>query len=129
MKMISEVASEFRISTRTIRYYEEIGLLKLKRASNGQRVLSNREIAKLKLIMRGKRYGFTLVEIKEMVLLFDKDRSGKKQLERTIEYGQEKLKEIDEKIAELQGMKDEMENLLFVFQGKLTNLQRGMKDE
>ncbi len=49
-----------------------------------------KELAKLKLIFRGKRYGFSLEEIKEMVLLFDFDRTGIQQLERTVEYGEQK---------------------------------------
>ena len=53
-----------------------------------------KELAKLKLIFRGKRYGFSLEEIKEMVLLFDFDRSGIQQLERTVEYGEQKFKRL-----------------------------------
>lgn len=78
---------------------------------------------KLKLIQRGKQYGFNLEEIKEMVLLFDVDRSGEKQLERTIEYGSRQMKSIDEKIAELQTMKKEMASLLDEFTEKLNNLK------
>lgn len=73
----------------------------------------------MKLIIRGKRYGFTLDEIKEMVILFDKDRTGKKQLERTIEFGNEKIEQIEVKIKELQDMKKEMEILQEEFIEKL----------
>ncbi len=90
LKTIQEVAKEFNVSTRTIRYYEELGLLCPHRSSTNQRTFSKKELAKLKLIFRGKRYGFSLEEIKEMVLLFDFDRSGIQQLERTVEYGEQK---------------------------------------
>lgn len=126
MKTISKVAEEFQVSTRTIRYYEEVGLLSPKRDTSGRRVLTTRDLAKMKLIMRGKKYGFTLEEIKEMVLLFDKDRSGRKQLERTIEYGEEKLKEIDEKVAELLEIKEEMLKLLGDFKGRLN--EKGIEE-
>ncbi|MGN7387324.1 MerR family transcriptional regulator [Sporosarcina sp. SAFN-015] len=119
MKTITEVAELFGVSTRTIRYYEEIGLLSPKRSDGKQRLYSNAELAKLKLIFRGKRYGFSLDDIKEMVLLFDKDRTGRKQLEVTIEYGKRRIGEIDRKIQELQEMKAEMEELLGEFIGKL----------
>lgn len=123
MKTIREAADMFAVSTRTIRYYEEIGLLRPKRDANNQRLYSKAEIAKLKLISRGKRFGFSLEEIKEMVLLFDQDRTGKKQLERTIAYGQQRVKEIDDKISELQEMKKEMEHLMALFSEKLNNIK------
>lgn len=119
LKNIKETAELFGVSTRTIRYYEEIGLLQPNRTEGNQRLYSNAELAKLKLIFRGKRYGFTLDEIKEMVLLFDKDRTGKKQLERTIEYGKQRMEEIEQKITELQEMKGEMEQLLEAFSNRL----------
>lgn len=126
MKTIREVAKEFGMTTRTIRYYEELGMLKPKRTENKQRLYSNAESAKLKLINRGKQYGFTLDEIKEMILLFDIDRSGEKQLERTIEYGHKQLDAISRKIQELETMKREMGSLLDEFTEKLENI-KGMK--
>src|SRR5690606_33163750 len=125
MKSIREAAEEFGMTTRTIRYYEELGMLKPERLKNRQRVYSNAEIAKLKLIDRGKKYGFTLDEIKEMVLLFDADRSGKKQLERTIEYGRKQIGVMEGRIEEMETMKKEMEFLLEEFSAKLEKL-RGM---
>lgn len=119
MKTIAEVAAEFDVTTRTIRYYEEIGLLVPGRTTGNRRVFSKSDVARLKLIFRGKRYGFSLGEIKEMILLFDEDRSGKKQLKRTIEYGEEKVAEIEEVIAEFQALKAEMEVLMEQFKQKL----------
>ncbi len=119
LKTITEVAESFGVSTRTIRYYEEIGLLAPDRSEGNQRLYSSAELAKLKLIFRGKRYGFSLDDIKEMVLLFDKDRTGRKQLERTIEYGKKRIGEIDRKIQELEEMKAEMEELLEEFTERL----------
>ena len=127
MKTIREVAEEFGVTTRTIRYYEELGMLKPLRSESGQRRYPNAEVTKLKLIMRGKQYGFSLEEIKEMVLLFDTDRSGEKQLERTIEYGRKKMGEVDGKIRELETMKAEMETLLGEFEQKLGGIRNGKK--
>ncbi|MEL3960109.1 MerR family transcriptional regulator [Lysinibacillus endophyticus] len=129
MKSIQEVASEFKVSTRTLRYYEEIGLLKPGRSISNQRTFSKKETAKLKLILRGKKYGFSLEEIKEMVLLFDLDRTGIQQLERTVEYGEQKMLEIDEKIAELTQIKSEIQQLHTLFNEKLTKLKGEMLDE
>ncbi|WP_456277234.1 MerR family transcriptional regulator [Bacillus sp. AK128] len=123
MKNITEVAKEFNISSRTIRYYEEIGLLSLTRTSTNQRLFTKEDMAKIKLILRGKKFGFTLDEIKEMVLLFDQDRTGKRQLKRTIEYGKDRMNEIDEKITELMEMKTQMESLLVEFTEKLNSME------
>jgi len=108
MKTIAQVCEKFNLTPRTLHYYEEIGLLFPKRNNANHRMYSNKELAKIKLIKRGKRYNFKLEEIKEMILLFDSDRSGEAQLERTVEYGREKLKEIDKRIKELEEIKREI---------------------
>ncbi|PLR76015.1 MerR family transcriptional regulator [Bacillus sp. V3-13] len=123
MKTITQVAAQFGVSARTIRYYEELGLLSSQRTEGNHRVYSKKECAKLKLIFRGKRYGFSLEEIKEMVLLFDYDRTGKAQLERTIRYGDQRLQEIDMKIAELTEMKTELLQLREEFSKRLSKLE------
>lgn len=69
--------------------------------------------------MRGKRFGFSLDEIHEMISLFDEDRTGKKQLEKTVEYGWRKLKEVNERIEDLLQLKAEMEALLSDFEQRL----------
>ena len=58
-----------------------------------------------------------------MILLFDKDRTGIKQLERTIDFGNEKIGQVEAKIQELTEMKMEMEQLLVQFTEKLTNIK------
>ncbi|MEK4761391.1 MerR family DNA-binding transcriptional regulator [Viridibacillus sp. FSL E2-0187] len=125
MRTITDIAKEFDVTTRTIRYYEELGLLSPQRTDAKKRIYTNSDYAKIKLIFRGKRYGFSLDEIKEMVLLFDKDRTGKKQLERTVAYGKLKMAEIDEKMRELQEIRDELETMHLDFTEKLNNLKRG----
>jgi len=129
VKTIQEVAKQFNVSTRTLRYYEEIGLLSPSRSHSNQRTFSKKELAKLKLIFRGKKYGFSLEEIKEMVLLFDFDRTGVQQLERTVEYGEQKMKEIDAKISELLQMRQELMELHGMFSEKLTKLKGRDVDE
>jgi len=120
---ISELASYFNVTTRTIRYYEELGLLTPERSRSGQRVFSKKEKTRLILIFRGKKYGFQLEEIKEMVELFDQDPSGKRQLEKTIEYGEEKVEEVSNRIHELTEMRDEMQSLMEEFRQKLNRLK------
>lgn len=105
---ISDLAQELDISTRTIRYYEELGLILPQRTDRGSRLYSRRDRARLRLILRGKRFGFSLDEIREMIELFGEDRTGRAQLLRTIEYGNQKLKEIDEKIIELTQLREDI---------------------
>jgi len=77
---ISELAREFGVTTRTIRFYEDQGLLSPQREGTN-RVFSQRDRVRLKLALRGKRLGFTLAEIRELFELYDISRDEKKQLE------------------------------------------------
>lgn len=106
---ISNLAQELLITPRTIRYYEEVGLLApLHHEKMSQRLYGPREKARLILILRGKRLGFSLAEIKEMLDLYDIDRTEGLQLERAIAYGEKRLQELDEKILELTLLKEEL---------------------
>lgn len=69
---ISELADEYEISARTIRFYEDKGLLAPQRVGPN-RVYSYKDHARLKLILRGKRLGFSLEEIKEFIGLYNTD--------------------------------------------------------
>ncbi|NQU58628.1 MAG: MerR family DNA-binding transcriptional regulator [Rhodospirillales bacterium] len=76
---IAELAREFNVTTRTIRFYEDKGLLSPERQGQ-RRVYSPRDRVRLRLIMRGKRLGFSLSEIREMIDLYDDDPSEVAQL-------------------------------------------------
>jgi DNA-binding transcriptional MerR regulator len=72
---ISELAKEFDVTTRSVRFYEDQGLLHPSR--RGQtRVFSSKDRVRLKLILRGKRMGFSLAETKELFDLWDETLSG-----------------------------------------------------
>lgn len=122
---ISDLADEFDISTRTIRYYEELGLIIPLRTEKGVRQYTNRDRARLRLILRGKKFGFTLEEIREMILLFYEDQSGMKQLEKTILYGDQKIAQIDQQIQELQELKQEM----LMFKNKFKEQLKKLREE
>ena len=76
---IAELAREFNVTTRTIRFYEDKGLLSPERQGQ-RRVYSPRDRVRLRLIMRGKRLGFSLSEIRQMIDLYDDDPSEVAQL-------------------------------------------------
>lgn len=121
---ISDLASEFDISTRTIRYYEERGLLNPERTQNGVRRYSKKDRTVLKLILRGKKFGFSLEEIQVMLTLFDQDRTGKKQLEKTIEYCITKEAEIQMMINDLEGLRNEVQEVRMDFQSRLERIKQ-----
>ena len=76
---IAELAREFAVTTRTIRFYEDKNLLSPVRQGQ-RRVYSLRDRVRLRLIMRGKRLGFALDEIRQMIDLYDVDPSEVTQL-------------------------------------------------
>jgi DNA-binding transcriptional MerR regulator len=98
---ISELAGELEISTRTIRFYEEKGLISPRRSPGNQRLYSRRDRARLKLILRGKRFGYSLEQIAEMIGMAEVDLDEAEQIRRSLAYGQEKLGEIHQRIEEL----------------------------
>jgi len=81
---IAELAREFGITTRTIRFYEDRGLITPLREGQ-RRVYRSRDRVRLRLIMRGKRRGFSLEEIREMIDIYDTDRSAVAQLHLVLE--------------------------------------------
>jgi DNA-binding transcriptional MerR regulator len=76
---ISDLAKEFGITTRTLRFYEDQGILTPKREGTN-RIFSHRDRVRLKLTLRGKRLGFSLADVKELFDLYDLARDEKKQL-------------------------------------------------
>ncbi len=125
---ISELAREFEISTRTIRYYEEIGLLSPKRTSGNQRIFTRKDRAKLKLILRGKRLGFSLDEIREMIEMYDV-AGEPEQIRLALRYGDKKLREIEEKIKELELLKEDILSLKEMLLNRLKELEKSGKRE
>ncbi|HAS6042673.1 MerR family DNA-binding transcriptional regulator [Vibrio vulnificus] len=96
---ISELAKEFDITTRSIRFYEDVGLLQPERKGN-TRIYQRRDKTRLKLILRGKRLGFSLAEIRELFELYDL-RQSETQLVKMLNI-------IDEKQAILQRQLDDI---------------------
>jgi DNA-binding transcriptional MerR regulator len=77
---ISDLAKEFEVTARTIRHYEEQGLLNPAREGMN-RVFSNRDRVRLKLALRGKRLGFSLSEIRDLFTLYDMSKDEDAQID------------------------------------------------
>jgi DNA-binding transcriptional MerR regulator len=105
---IGELASEFKLNPKTIRYYEEVGLLlKPRRSESGYRVYSRYEIERLRLIKRAKRIGLSLAEIKEIVGYAIDGRCDVAE-DRLLSLVEAKLGEIDQKIEDLVAFRDNL---------------------
>lgn len=100
---ISELAKEFDVTTRSIRFYEDEGLIHPERKGS-MRIYDRRDRTRLKLILRGKRLGFSLAEIRELFELYD-THQGETQLTKM-------LKIIDEKEAVLKRQLEDINNML-----------------
>ncbi len=99
---ISDLAAEFEISPRSIRFYEEKGLLSPRRTGGNQRIYGKRDRTRLKLILRGKRFGYSLDEIAEMIGMTDTEKGEVDQIKASLAYGHKKLQEIRDRIEELE---------------------------
>ena len=105
---ISELAHEFDVTPRTIRYYEDEGLLTPLR--EGQtRIYSHRDKIRLKLTLRGKRLGFSLAEIRELFDMYDTDKSSKTQLHSMIQLIDEKRDALRQQLEDIQMVMAELE--------------------
>lgn len=120
---ISDLADELDISTRAIRFYEEKGLILPKRTQGNHRIYDKRDRARLKLILRGKRLGYSLDEIAEMIGMGDCDMDEEKQLSKTLQYGEKKLKEINSRMEELQILKQDLLTVHEKVQNRLLELR------
>lgn len=110
---IGELAEELGISQRAVRFYETKGLLKPRRVGIN-RVYDRRDRARLLLILRGKRLGFSLQEIAEYLDLYDRDPEQKLQtrhllnkVEQAIEDLQRKRADIDSTLEELAAIREQ----------------------
>ena len=107
---ISELAQEFDNTTRTIRFYEDKGLLQPKR--NGrQRIYSRRDYVRLRLILRGKRLGLSLSEISDTIELYDTDQGELGQLDSFLQTIRERRVALKQKRADIDVILSELQRI------------------
>ena len=106
---IGEIAKILDMSQRTIRYYEEIGLLNsIKRVEGGRRIYTEEDLRRLKLIKRLKIMGMTLSEMQELEAMWTYEKSNEKVLKRLLELLKNHLKRLDDRIADLDILRHEI---------------------
>ncbi len=97
---ISDLSKEFDITTRSIRFYEDQGLLKPKR--RGQtRIYNLKDKVRLKLILRGKRLGFSLAETRRLFELYDADKNSTTQLHTMLSLVEEKKRALQQQMDDI----------------------------
>ena len=104
---ISELSTRLDVTPRTIRYYEELGLLQPERQQN-RRQYTERDRVRLQLILRGRRLGFSLSEIQDMLDLYAADPSEVTQLRDVLRRGEAKLAEVEAQIRDLEAVRIEL---------------------
>ena len=114
---IAQIADEFGVTHRTVRHYEDLGLISPERRGT-QRVYHRRDRTRLNLILRGKRLGFPLEEIRTIIDLYDRPRGRASQLEYV-------LGQIDERRADLEQRRRDIEDAL----GELGEFERRCRED
>jgi DNA-binding transcriptional MerR regulator len=107
---ISDLAKEFDLTTRAMRFYEDMGLLQPERSGPGgrNRVYSARDRTRLKLTLRAKRLGLSLTEAREIIDMYDSPRDTGPQLKKFLVVLAQHRKQLEEQMADLQANLEEV---------------------
>lgn len=107
---ISDLAREFDLTTRAIRFYEDMGLLQPARSGPGgrNRVYSTRDRTRLKLTLRAKRLGLSLTEAKDIIDMYDSPRDTGPQLRKFLTVLAGHKRQLEEQLADLMANLDEV---------------------
>ena len=120
---IAELAAEFGVTTRTIRFYEDKGLLSPARQGQ-RRIYAPRDRVRLRLIMRGKRLGFSLDEIRQLIDLYDVDPTEEIQLRHFLEKIRERKSALVLQQADIIETLEEIQRIEVQCSALLSNKQK-----
>ena len=105
---IRDLAREFDVTTRTIRYYEESGMLTP--ARDGQtRLFNDADRVKLKLLLRGKRLGFSLSESRELIEMYDPGSDNRQQINALLQKIQKRREQLQAQLHDIRQMQAELD--------------------
>lgn len=107
---LKEMCAKFDVTPRTLRYYEYIELLQPEKDGR-TRYYGIKEMARLELILRGRRFGFSLEEIRQWLELYDHDPNHKAQMEAWLEMSESQIKELEYRKLQLEETIQELNNL------------------
>lgn len=106
---IGDVAQETGLPAKTIRYYEEIGLVTPARGANGYRAFAETDLHKLRFLARARALGFSIEDCRSLLALYEDQGRASADVKR---IAQDHLAAVDRKIAELEAMKDTLGHLV-----------------
>jgi DNA-binding transcriptional MerR regulator len=124
---IGDLAREFDLTTRAIRFYEDMGLLQPERSGPGgrNRVYSARDRTRLKLTLRAKRLGLSLTEAKDIIDMYDSPRDTGPQLRKFLAILAQHRSQLEEQLAELQANLEEVKTHEKEARALLGRLEKG----
>ncbi|MFT7111352.1 MAG: DNA-binding transcriptional MerR regulator [Psychrobacter glaciei] len=105
---ISDLAQRFDITTRAIRFYESEGLLSPEREGQ-KRLYHHKDFITLKLILRGKRLGWSLAESRELIQMYDSGKNNQQQYQKVLEKVQESRERLQQQLNDIEIMLVELE--------------------
>jgi len=107
---LKEMCAKFDVTPRTLRYYEYIELLQPDKQGR-TRLFGIKEFARLELILRGRRFGFSLEEIRQWLELYNQDSNNKTQMEAWLEMSGNQIKELEYRKLQLEETIQELNDL------------------
>ncbi|MEO5706409.1 MAG: MerR family DNA-binding transcriptional regulator [Alteraurantiacibacter sp.] len=119
---IQEVATALGVTPRTLRFYEDNGLISPQRVGS-TRVYARRDVGRMQLILRGKKLGFTIREIREFLDLYDTDPNHREQMELLVSRVQERLDSLTKQKAAIEETIDELDQIVHEAQARLRHLE------
>ncbi|ASP49108.1 MerR family transcriptional regulator [Cognaticolwellia beringensis] len=120
---IGELAREFDITTRSIRFYEDQGLI-IPTRKGQTRIYNQRDRVRLKLILRGKRLGFSLAETGRLFELYDADKSSATQLKTIMDLISNKKNDLNQQLEDIQAVLIELTGLENNCQNALASIDK-----
>ena len=123
---IGELAKDFDITPRSIRFYEEQGLLSPQRTGLN-RVYTAKDKVRLKLVLRGKRLGFSLAEIKKLFELYDTSNNSAAQLQAMLALTEQKRAILEQQLDDIQMLMNELDEVETRCREELADLTAGEK--
>ena len=117
-----EMCAKFDVTPRTLRYYEYIELLQPEKEGRA-RYYGPREVARMTLILRGRRFGFSLEEIRQWLLIY-RQKGTRPQLEAWLQLADRQLGALDSQIAELQAAQEDLRALRATAEEELSRLPK-----
>lgn len=120
-RRIGDVAKEFGVSLRTLRFYEDKGLLDPERVGS-MRLYHRRDLSRLRLILLGRKVGFSLREVKQLMDLYDPSGTNLRQMKAVVERSTRQLGRLEKQRAELDSAISALQDVITTTREKLSAL-------